>query len=136
MVLGDFREFKNMLILMTRTRKAVLEFLAYSPKPVDVVEIATQLAKKRIEVDEVTIYRMLDAFLKKGLVTRLDFHEGKFRYELVQSDHHHVICESCGIVEDVTDCSIESMEKTIVQKQKFLIKRHALEFFGLCNSCK
>lgn len=121
---------------VTNARTAVLQILIKSDKPIDVVQIEKQLHKKDIGADQVTIYRMLDAFVEKGLVTRLDFHEGKFRYEFINTDHHHVICEHCGSVENVLDCSIQGMEKIIREKQKYLIKRHALEFFGLCPNCQ
>lgn len=87
-------------------------------------------------VDKVTIYRILETFYKKDLVKRLEFGEGKYRYELAGDDHHHLICESCGKVEDISDCHISELEKEISQKKKFLVKRHQLEFFGVCSSCQ
>jgi len=121
---------------VTEARRAVLQILMNEEKPVDVALIESTLENNQIEANQVTIYRMLEAFVEKGLVTRLDFQEGKFRYELSKSKHHHAICEKCGTVADVKNCAVAEMEKDIANKHHFLVKRHALEFFGLCANCQ
>ena len=121
---------------VTDARTAVLQLLALSDKPIAITDMEKYLHKNAVKADQVTIYRMVEAFTRKGMVSRLDFQEGKFRYELAKTDHHHVICEKCGSVEDVKECRIEEMEKTITKKQSYLIRRHSLEFFGLCPKCQ
>ena len=119
----------------TKARLAVLEVLEKEKRPLDVSEIAAFFKKKKIHTDLVTIYRILDIFLKKELVQRFEFQEGKFRYELVGKEHHHLICENCGDIEDISECNIGELENDIMRKKGFSIKRHALEFFGTCSFC-
>lgn len=134
---SDFEQLLiNKGLRLTEKRKAILQLLATNLKPLDVVAIENQLFKKKLRIDQVTIYRILDAFVEKQLVNRLNFHEGKFRYELVQTDHHHIICETCGLVEEVYSCPLQRLEEEIKEKQNFTISRHALEFFGLCKKCQ
>ena len=73
---------------------------------------------------------MLDAFLTHGIITRIEFQEGKFRYELTGEEHHHLLCSNCGKIEDISDCNLSGLEEEIRQKKGFLVKRHVLEFFG------
>lgn len=121
----------------TPARVGVLDFLANNKMPVDVEAILGFLQERDIRVDKATVYRVLDIFYQKGLVHRFEFQEGKFRYELAgRRDHHHLICEQCGRIEDVSDCGIGALEKEINQKKGFAVKRHALEFFGVCKSCQ
>ena len=127
---------RNKNLRVTRARVAVLEMLSQRKKPIDVIEIENYLDQKKIQVDQVTIYRMLDAFLEKKLITRLDFQEGKFRYEFFSSDHHHLICEDCGQIQDIDMCPVEEIENQIARTQNFAITRHALEFFGFCGACR
>ncbi len=127
---------RNKNLRVTSARVAVLEMLAQRKKPIAVIEIENYLDQKKIQVDQVTIYRMLDAFLKKNLITRLDFQEGKFRYEFFGQDHHHLICEDCGHIEDVDICPVEKIENQIARTQNFAVTRHALEFFGFCGACR
>lgn len=121
---------------LTNARKVVVHFLEKEDRPVDVEEILLHLRKHQLETDRGTVYRMIDIFLEKGIVNRLEFGEGKFRYELAGSDHHHLICENCGSIEDISDCGIDDWEKQIKYKKGFIVKRHALEFFGICKQCQ
>jgi Fur family transcriptional regulator, ferric uptake regulator len=121
----------------TKSRMAVLHILEEEDRPLDVSEIISGLKRHEVQTDQATVYRILDVFQQKGLVERFEFHEGKFRYEKAgQQEHHHLICESCGKIEDISDCKIEDFQSSIALKKGFLIKRHSLEFFGLCTSCQ
>lgn len=119
----------------TKPRVAVLHVLKEENRPLDVNEILNGLEAHKIAADQATIYRILDIFSQKGLIQRFEFQEGKFRYEKAGEDHHHLICEKCGRIEDISDCNIGELEKEVAQKKKFKVKRHALEFYGLCNKC-
>lgn len=120
----------------TPARLAVLQYLDEQKKPLSAESIGEHLRKEHSQADRVTIYRILESFYKKGLVNRLEFHEGKYRYELSGDDHHHLICERCGSIEDISDCVIKEMEESITSEKKFLIKNHQLEFFGVCRRCQ
>lgn len=120
----------------TKTRVAVLHILSEENRPLDVAEIINGLEKHNIAADQATVYRILDIFAQKGLIQRFEFQEGKFRYEKSGDDHHHLICEQCGKIEDISDCDINDLEKDIQKKKGFTVKRHSLEFFGLCQNCQ
>lgn len=127
---------QNANLKVTNARQAALVFFADRQKPVDAGELISYLKKQRIDADKATVYRMLETFYDKGIITRMEFGEGKFRYELAGSDHHHMICEQCGAIADMSDCNIHELEKEIRKKKHFIVKRHALEFFGVCEQCQ
>ena len=130
------RVLQNAQLKVTTARQAVLEFFAGNDKPADALELFDYLKERGIEADKATVYRILDTFYDKSIITRMEFGEGKFRYELAGSDHHHLICERCGSIEDVSDCNIEVLEKEIAKKKGFIVKRHSLEFYGVCSKCQ
>lgn len=130
------RILQNAQLKITTARQAVLEFFAGRDTPADVVELLEYLKKEEIDADKATVYRILDAFYDKGIITRMEFGEGKFRYELSGSDHHHLLCERCGSIADISDCNIDVLEKEIKKKKGFIVKRHSLEFFGVCKQCQ
>lgn len=119
----------------TNARKVALHFFEKESRPIDAEEILSHLRKHDLETDRATVYRILDVFYKKGIISRIELQEGKFRYELTGEDHHHLICEKCGKIEDISDCNISVLEKEIKKKKGFLVKRHSLEFYGICQSC-
>ena len=121
----------------TPARIALMNLLESTDKPLDVQAMIRYLHKKEIQTDPATVFRIVNMFAEKGLVKPIQLNEGKFRYELAtRADHHHFICEHCGTVEDISDCKIDLIEKNITKKKGLLIKRHSLEFFGLCKACQ
>lgn len=119
----------------TEARVALLEDLKTHDKPVDAQHLIEHL-QKTLDVDRVTVFRMLNILTEHGILRKVELGEGKARYELASTDHHHLICENCGEIEDVSDCNLIGLEEEIQMKKHFLIKRHSLEFFGLCNNCQ
>ena len=119
---------------ITGTRKAVVDLIEKAKKPVDSQFLIEHLQKDG-NIDRATVFRILNVLTGHGILRKLEFGEGKARYELNNNDHHHFICTSCGLVEDISDCNIGELEEEISKKKNIHIERHSLEFFGLCDNC-
>ena len=117
----------------TSARLAVLELLEKQSNPSDVSSVVENLEN---QVDQATIYRILEVLTKKGIINRFDFGEGKYRYELQKNHHHHLVCDNCDRIEDIEVDFLKDMESRIRSKKGFLVKSHSLEFFGLCRNCQ
>lgn len=121
----------------TAARQVVMHFFEVNNQPVDAEKILEHLREHKLKTDRATVYRILEVFYARGIIDRFEFQEGKFRYELSgRSDHHHLVCVECGGIEDISDCSIGTLEKEIQEKKGFNVKRHSLEFYGVCKSCR
>jgi Fur family ferric uptake transcriptional regulator len=129
-------ELQQASLKATPARIAVLKFLEDTNQPVDAQTIINYLITERINADPATIFRMMNDFLKKGITKEIQLEKGKVHYELNKGDHHHLICDKCGKIEAVEDNFVPQMEKELAKKHQFLIKRHSLEFFGLCHNCQ
>ena len=130
-------ELKKASLKVTPARLGVLKALENTENPLDAMMIETYLKQHNIKADRVTIFRILNALTDKGLAKPIQLNEGRLRFEhAATSDHHHFICETCGVIEDISDCNIDKFEKEIRNKKGLLIKRHSLEFFGICKSCQ
>ncbi len=128
-------ELRSVNLKSTPARISALKLFEKTENPIDANQI-TQFLKNDLQIDRVTVFRILNSFVEKGLLRKLEFSEGKARYELATEDHHHLICQSCGSIEDISDCNIDALEKEIKTKKKFLVKQHTLEFYGLCADCQ
>lgn len=120
----------------THARRVVLELFLGEKMPITADDIFSYLGKMKCDTDRATVYRILDAFVEKGIINKMEFQEGKYRYEIAGSDHHHLICEKCGSISDISDCGVSEWEEQIRSKKGFIVKRHALEFFGICPACQ
>jgi len=130
-------ELRSVDLKATPARLGVLEALESAKTPLDVTTVTNYLKKHNIKADKVTVFRIMNALSEKGLIIPIQLGEGKSRYEHTdKADHHHFICENCGCIEDISDCNIQTLEKEIIQKKGLLVKRHSLEFFGLCKECQ
>jgi Fur family ferric uptake transcriptional regulator len=130
-------ELREVNLKATPARLAVLKILEETKSPLDVATIKAELKKGGINADPATVFRMMNSFSDKGIVREVNLQESKLRYEHTSREsHHHFICESCGSIIDISDCKIDELQRTIQQKKGLLIKRHSLEFFGLCQDCQ
>lgn len=130
-------ELREIDLRATPARVAVMRFLEKTSKPVDVNTIINHLSDREVKTNPATVFRIMNTLTQKGITIPIQFQEGKTRYELSKkAHHHHLICEACGKIEDVSVSIIPTLEKEIQKKQSFLVKRHSLEFFGLCSDCQ
>lgn len=121
----------------TEARKVILQVFFQNPTPLTASDISSQRIIKGCGIDPVTVYRTIERFVHNKILTRLEFLEGKFRYELtINAHHHHAICQKCGTIIDIDDCVDKSMEQKVEKKTRFIITSHKLEFFGLCSHCQ
>jgi Fur family ferric uptake transcriptional regulator len=123
---------------MTRPRKAILAVLERTRHPISVSEIHTALTREKISVDLVTVYRTLSVFKQLGMVSRVEFQEGQFRYELChgRDHHHHIRCRGCGRIADLMLCPLKKVMAVVERETRFLIEDHSLEFIGWCPQCR
>lgn len=118
----------------TPARIDILKILSASKAPLS----AQEVIEKASWIDQVTVYRILKAFKDKGLIKQIDLRHNHAHYEVVGiDDHHHLVCISCGRIQDVHECDVEEMYKAILQGASTFaeIRQHSLEFYGVCKTC-
>lgn len=115
-------------------RVALLEALEKAKRPLTVGELAQKLRK---HLDQATAYRALEAFEGKGIVRRIDLGHDHAHYELAEGKHHHhLVCDSCGKVEDVEIAEKDIEHAALRTARDFKsVRTHSLEFFGMCRAC-
>jgi Fur family transcriptional regulator, ferric uptake regulator len=120
----------------TQGREAVLALLDRNRKPQTAAGILAGMRKPKM--DQATLYRILEAFERKGMVKKIEFKKGYAFYEIAdQAHHHHVICTSCNRMEDIhLPHELEDQGRQIEKQTKFKVQDHTVEFFGLCPDCK
>ncbi|MBM3271677.1 transcriptional repressor [Candidatus Kaiserbacteria bacterium] len=120
----------------TTQRIALFSHLASLRAPHSILDIAHAL---KGTCDQVTVYRMIDAFEKAGIVREVNIHGERPLYELADAgdDHHHLVCTNCRKVEDFVGCDIEHIVRdALAHSQSFAsVTRHSFDLYGLCHSC-
>lgn len=119
---------------VTTPRREVFGLLERVSSPLSQVEIAAMLPN----VDRVTVYRVIDLFLKLGVVTSVTF-GWKQKYELAEPfrpHHHHLHCQKCGKIEVIHSKKIEKAIADIADGESFHVTGHLFELTGFCAACQ
>lgn len=122
-----------------RVTKQRLEVLAYvDTHPHCVVEEVVAHVRARLGKASVqAVYDALAGLTDKEVVRRIQPAGSPTRYETRTGDnHHHVICRSCGRIEDV-DCVLGSAPcLTASDTRGFSIDEAEVVFWGVCAGCR
>jgi Fur family ferric uptake transcriptional regulator len=88
-------------------------------------------------VSRATVYRTLSLLVEGGFLESLDVGQGELRYEHVLGHRHHdhMVCLSCGRIEEFTDPRIESLQVEACRERGFEMVSHNLRLFGYCRAC-
>ena len=79
-----------------------------------------------------TVYRTVRLFEEAGIIDRLDFRDGRSRYEEHSSDHHdHLIDMKTGKIVEFVDEEIEALQEAIARKLGYRLVDHRLELYGI-----
>lgn len=137
--LEAFREqFKDHKL--TPQRRVVLQTLLDNQELHMSAEEVYALAKELdSEIGLATIYRTLDLLAELNIVHKLNFGDGRSRYELchVQSEHHHhhLVCLNCNQILEVKEDLLHQLESLIEGEHGFHIVDHRVQFYGYCAEC-
>ena len=122
----------------TANRRAVVEILEAADHPLTIAELldGRHLAQS-------SVYRNLTILTETGVVHRVTSTDEFTRYELAEDlteHHHHLICSSCGTVEDVPassrlEQSVQKAADEIARRTGFRTQHHRVDLVGLCARC-
>lgn len=117
----------------TEGRVRLLQALSARRAPATVRELARAV---RARLDEANVYRALEALRRRGIVRAIQLERSRVHFELSGEHHHHLVCSTCGYVEDVHLSSDAVLDRQALERSSFAcVESHVLEFFGLCAPC-
>ena len=117
---------------MTEQRRIVAQVLETSEDHPDVEELYTRASKLDPKISIATVYRAVKLFEEVGILDKLEFGDGRARYEDADRDHHdHLIDMQTGEVIEFIDTEIEALQEKIANRLGYTLKDHRLELFGV-----
>jgi Fe2+ or Zn2+ uptake regulation protein len=85
----------------TGPRLAILAALEQDRRHPSAEQIHAGLASSHPSLSLSTVYSTLEAFVRAGLVSKVNASDGRLRVDGTQGDHDHAVCRSCGTIFDV-----------------------------------
>ena len=117
---------------MTSQRKIIAQVLKNVADHPDVEELYKRVSKIDPTISIATVYRTVKLFDEAGILDKLEFGDGRARYEDAEREHHdHLIDINSGRVIEFMDSDIEKLQEKIAQKLGYRLMGHKLELYGV-----
>lgn len=117
---------------MTEQRRVIARVLSAAHDHPDVEELYRRAHTVDPHISIATVYRTVRLFEDAGIISRLDFRDGRSRYEEATDHHHdHLINMKTGQVVEFVDEEIEALQEAIARKLGFKLVDHRLELYGV-----
>jgi len=117
---------------MTGQRVVIAEILEQAEDHPDVDQLHARAVAQDASISIATVYRTVKLFEESGLLERLEFGDGRARYEDAERDHHdHLIDMQTGEIIEFVDPEIEELQDRIARRLGYQLKGHRLELYGV-----
>ena len=117
---------------MTGQRRVIARILDEAQDHPDVVELHRRAAAVDDRISLSTVYRTVKLFQGEGIIERLEFRDGRSRYEHAAQEHHdHLIDLSTGAVVEFRSEEIEALQAEICRRLGFRLVHHRLELYAV-----
>lgn len=117
---------------MTDQRRVIARVLSAAQDHPDVEELHRRAHAVDPRISIATVYRTVRLFEEAGILSRLDFRDGRSRYEEASEAHHdHLIDMTTGKVIEFVDPEIEALQEAIARRLGYRLVDHRLELYGL-----
>ena len=123
----------------TAGRRRLIDALAAAERPITIPE----LLGGRQDLPQSSAYRNLQILEQVGVVHRIVTTDEHARFELAEElagHHHHLICTTCGKVDDFTasrqlERTIDTALAKVADSAGFNLSSHRLDLIGVCADC-
>ena len=131
----NVEELKHSGLKATLPRIKILEvFQRTERRHLTAEDVYKALLNEGADIGLATVYRVLMQFEQAGLLRRSNFESGKAVFELNEGQHHdHLVCLTCGRVEEFFDPQIEQRQRAIAVERGFELHEHSLALYAACT---
>src|SRR5258705_7417991 len=86
-------------------------------------------------ISRATVYRTLQWMVDAGIARKVDFGEGRFRFEhsYRQPRHFHLICKSCSRSFEFLSSDIEALVEEVATPGSFSPSQRVVQIYGTCE---
>jgi len=117
---------------MTGQRRVIARVLSDATDHPDVEQVYRRAAAIDPRISIATVYRTVKLFEEANILARLDFGDGRSRYEEAPEEHHdHLIDIKSGTVIEFHNEEIERLQREVARQHGYELVGHRLELYGV-----
>ena len=117
-------------IRMTSQRQIILEVIEGSEDHPDVDQLYQRAVEQDRTISIATVYRTVKLLQEAAVIDRLEFGDGRSRYEESGEHHEHLIDVETGEVKEFYHAELEALKEQIAREMGYELVDHRLELFG------
>jgi Fur family ferric uptake transcriptional regulator len=122
----------EMGLRMTGQRRTIAKVIQESDDHPDVEELFARASARDEAISIATVYRTVKLFEEAGILEKVEFGDGRARYEDAEREHHdHLIDLNSGAVIEFVDEEIEALQEKIARKLGYELRGHRMELYGV-----
>lgn len=119
----------------TRQRLTVLEALDGRNDSITAQDLHAELRSTGTGIGLTTVYRTLTSLSEAGFLDRFE-RDGEYAFRMCSdAHHHHIVCELCHRVEEITADEVERWVARVARRRGFTVTGHRADIFGVCADC-
>jgi len=101
-------------------------------------DLFERVRKEAAGVGRATVYRTLQWMVDAGVARKVDFGEGRSRFEpsYRHPRHFHLICNTCHSSSEFLSSDVESLMEEIAGARNFEASQAVLQIYGTCEQCR
>jgi Fur family transcriptional regulator, ferric uptake regulator len=120
---------------LTPQRQVILEAVRQAGEHVRPDQVYETVHAQQPAINRATIYRTLDFLCEQRLIVAMRWGSQTY-YEIAgRTPHHHLICRSCGSLEEIDRGLIELLIEATARQHRFTIDMDHIALFGQCRRC-
>ncbi len=117
---------------MTDQRRVIARVVEGADDHPDVEELYRRASAIDPRISISTVYRTVKLFEDAGIIARVDFRDGRSRYEPQPDEHHdHLLDLRSGKIIEFRDEGIEALQAEIARKLGYRLVDHRLELYAV-----
>ncbi len=101
-------------------------------------DLVDLIRKEDHRISRATVYRTLQWMVDAGIARKVDFGEGRFRFEhsYRHPRHFHLICKECNRSSEFLSSDIEALVEEIAAARNFTPRQSVVQIYGTCEQCR
>ena len=119
-------------------RMRIMEIVGNSSSPLSAGDIYDTVSRTR-EINRVTVYRILDLLVEKGLLEKISTTDRAFHFGMAPNSNHpahpHFYCRNCGGIECLSPESLQVEMEALNRTFPGVIETAAVRLDGVCKTC-
>lgn len=129
-------ELRSRGFRMTPQRLAIMHVLHHSGGHLSPAEVYKLARRELPGLTEPTVYRTLEFLAENGFARPAQVGGGHLVYQMSDTDHHHLICRSCGAELEVEGGVVQGLYRKLTSSTGYRLNESHMTFFGICPKCQ